>query len=127
MLGYIMVGTNDLKKAATFFDTLFAELGGSRDMDEENFIAWKSSMSPGSFCVTQPYDGNPATVGNGTMMGFYAPSPEMVDKLYAMAIEMGATDEGAPGPRPEYSEDFYAGYFRDLDGNKMNFFHFPFE
>ena len=73
------------------------------------------------FSVTKPYDGNPATVGNGVMIALKMDSTEQVDAFYAKAIELGASDEGEPGPR---GEGFYAGYFRDLDGNKLNAFTF---
>ena len=69
--------------------------------------------------ITKPFDGNPATVGNGVMVALMVDSTDKVDALYAKAIELGGTDEGAPGAR---SDNFYAGYFRDLDGNKLNFF-----
>jgi predicted lactoylglutathione lyase len=71
--------------------------------------------------ITKPFDGNPATVGNGVMVAMKMPSKEAVDAFYQKAIELGATDEGAPGQR---GEGFYAGYFRDLDGNKLNAFVF---
>jgi len=73
--------------------------------------------------VTKPFDGNPATVGNGNMVAIVLDSNEKVDAFYNKAIELGATDEGKPGPRGEMT-GFYAGYFRDLDGNKLNAFHF---
>jgi predicted lactoylglutathione lyase len=69
--------------------------------------------------VTKPYDGKPATVGNGVMVALVVDSPERVNAVHAKALALGGTDEGAPGAR---SEAFYAGYFRDLDGNKLNAF-----
>ncbi len=125
MLGYVMVGTNDIEKSAGFYDTLLAELGAKRTMEGDGFIAWGGEDGATSFCITKPNDGNPATVGNGTMMALYAPSHEMVDKIHALALELGGTCEGPVGPRPEYDENFYAGYFRDMDGNKLNVFNFP--
>ncbi|GLS26025.1 VOC family protein [Marinibactrum halimedae] len=120
MIGYALVGTNDLERSVAFYDTLLAEMGAQRYMEVEGyFVAWSTGENQAAFCVTKPYDGNPATVGNGVMIALLAESPEQVNKLYAKAIELGATDEGEPGPR---SENFYAGYFRDLDGNKLNFF-----
>ena len=119
MIGYITVGTNDLERAAKFYDELFAVIGAGRFMEEESFIAWaKSPDSPG-FSVTRPYDGNPATVGNGVMIALTVDTKELVHAVYDKAIELGGTDEGPPGPRSEW---FYAGYFRDLDGNKLNVF-----
>ena len=76
-------------------------------------------MTSPAVSIAKPYDGKPATVGNGVMVALAMDSPEKVDAVYAKALELGGTDEGAPGPR---SEQFYAGYFRDLDGNKLNAF-----
>ncbi len=125
MLGYVMVGINDIEKSAKFYDALLAELGVKRTMEHDSFIAWGGENGATSFSISKPHDGNPATVGNGTMMALFAPSHEMVDKIHALALELGATCEGPVGPRPEYDEKFYAGYFRDLEGNKLNVFHFP--
>lgn len=122
MIGYITVGTKDMEKAAAFYDVLLKPLGASRFMETDQFIAWSSDPKAAGFSVAKPWDGKPATVGNGVMVAFHAGSPENVDKLYAKALELGATDEGAPGPR---GETFYAGYLRDLDGNKFNFFCIP--
>ena len=120
MIGYVTVGTNDLAKAADFYDELLAGVGAKRFMEMETFIAWSNDdPTAAGFSITKPFDGNPASVGNGVMIAFMVDSTDKVDALYAKAIELGATDEGAPGPR---SENFYAGYFRDLDGNKLNFF-----
>ena len=124
MLGYIMVGTNDLERAGKFYDRLLGELGAKRDMESDDFIVWNMGEGKTSFSIAKPYDGNPATVGNGSMMAFYVSSPDQVDKMHALALKIGATNEGAPGKR-DYDEHFYAGYFRDLDGNKMNFFYYP--
>ena len=121
MIGYVTVGTRDLERAAAFYDALLAELGAGRFMAGERFIAWAVSPTQPSLGVILPYDGQPATVGNGTMVALVVDSPARVDRLHARALELGGTDEGAPGPR---GEGFYAGYFRDLDGNKLNFFCF---
>jgi len=119
MIGYITLGTNDFEKACEFYDKLLAEVGGSRMMEEDGFVAWSSPGPGAALSVTRPFDGNAATVGNGVMAAIAVENPEQVDQVYARAIELGATDEGAPGPR---GEGFYAGYFRDLDGNKLNVF-----
>lgn len=125
MLGYVMVGTNDLPKAAAFYDALLGELGAKRNMEGDSFIAWGNEQGTTSFSICKPHDGNTATVGNGVMMAFAAPDHATVDKMHAMVLEMGGSCEGAPGPRGEFDPNFYAGYFRDLDGNKMNVFNFP--
>ena len=119
MIGYITVGTNDLDKAVAFYDALFAGLGAGRFMEEETFVAWAVAPDQPAFSVTLPFDGNAATVGNGTMIALAVDISDKVDALYAKAMSLGATDEGAPGQR---LEGFYAAYFRDLDGNKLNFF-----
>lgn len=121
MIGYVTVGTNDLDRAAQFFDTLFKEeLGIGRLMESDAFVAWGKDMASPSVCAAKPFDGNAASVGNGVMVALAVENPQTVDSLYAKAISLGAQDEGAPGPRGEGS--FYAAYFRDLDGNKFNAF-----
>lgn len=121
MIGYQMVGTNKFDEAAAFYDALLGELGAKRMMEDAgSFIAWATTPGAPAFSICRPADGNDATIGNGGMTAFAVENPEMVDKLYAKAMELGATDEGPAGPRGE--SGFYAGYFRDLDGNKFNFF-----
>jgi catechol 2,3-dioxygenase-like lactoylglutathione lyase family enzyme len=119
MIGYVTLGTNDLARAAVFYDTLLAEIGGKRMMEGEGFIAWATSQEKPGLGVTRPFDAKPATVGNGVMVAIEAESAAKVDALHRKALQLGATDEGAPGQR---GPGFYAGYFRDLDGNKLNFF-----
>lgn len=121
MIGYVTLGTNDLERAAAFYDELFGELGVSRMMDTEQFVAWNGlTEKDAGLAVSKPYDGQEASVGNGVMVAFFMDSPETVDRMYNKAIELGATCEGPAGPR---EDGFYAGYFRDLDGNKCNFFY----
>ena len=120
MIGYVTVGTNDLEKAVAFYDILMAELGAGRFMQEDTFVAWAVAPDQPAFSVCRPHDGKAATVGNGTMIALAVDSTDKVDAIYAKAIEAGGSDEGLPGPR---SDGFYAGYFRDLDGNKLNVFH----
>ncbi len=120
MIGYVTLGTNDLERGAKFYDELLAEIGAKRFMEEERFIAWSIKPDEPGLAITKPFDGNAATVGNGVMVALAVETPEQVDALYEKAIELGATDEGPSGPRGEGG--FYAGYFRDLDGNKLNFF-----
>ncbi len=119
MIGYVTLGTNDLARAARFYDELLGSIGAKRVFDMETFIAWGVGPDQPGLSVTKPFDGKPATVGNGVMVALAMDSTAKVDALYAKAIELGATDEGAPGPR---GPGFYAGYFRDLDGNKLNAF-----
>ena len=119
MIGYVTVGTNNLQNAVAFYDALFALLGAGRFMEEDTFVAWAVAPDQPAFSVCRPYDGNVATVGNGTMIALAADSQELVKTVYQKAIELGGTDEGPPGQR---MEGFYAAYFRDLDGNKLNIF-----
>jgi catechol 2,3-dioxygenase-like lactoylglutathione lyase family enzyme len=121
MIGYVTVGTNDMARASAFYDALFAPLGAKRVMDiGERLILWGVARGQPAFGVVAPYDKQPAHRGNGAMTALLAGSRENVDKLHALALQLGGTDEGAPGDR---GYGFYGGYFRDLDGNKLNFFH----
>lgn len=124
MIGYVTLGTKDLDKAVDYYDALLATVGASRFMEEEGyFVAWAISPDQPSLAVSVPFDKNPASVGNGTMVALVMENAEQVDALYAKAIELGGSCEGKPGFRPEdASSGFYAGYFRDLDGNKLNAF-----
>lgn len=124
MIGYVTLGTNDLPRAAAFYDALMAELGAGRFMEHEGtFIAWATGPDAPGLSLTRPFDGQPATVGNGVMVALQVDSPEVVDRVHAKALSLGGKDEGAAGPRAEMP-GFYAGYFRDLDGNKLNVFCF---
>ena len=119
MIGYVTLGTNDLARAAAFYDALLAELGAKRIMEYERGIAWGVSMDKPGLGILTPFDGKPATVGNGVMVALAAASREQVERVHRKALELGARDEGPVGPR---SDGFYAGYFRDPDGNKLNVF-----
>jgi predicted lactoylglutathione lyase len=123
MIGYVTLGTNDLERAAKFYDALCAELGAGRILETERFIAWGRSMTEPSVCAAKPYDGKPANVGNGVMVALQVGSQADVDCVYNKAIAIGAADEGPAGPRADGA--FYAGYFRDPDGNKLNVFCMP--
>ena len=124
MIGYITLGTADLEKAAAFYDALLGTIGATRFMEEPDyFIAWAKDEDQAALSVTKPFDQKPATVGNGVMVAMYFETPEQVNAFYDKAIELGATCEGQPGFRPQdATSGFYAGYFRDLDGNKLNAF-----
>jgi catechol 2,3-dioxygenase-like lactoylglutathione lyase family enzyme len=119
MIGYVTLGTNDIARAAAFYDDLLSLLGAKRFMEMERFIAWSASPGKPALAVAKPFDGNPATVGNGVMAALAVGSREKVDAIYKKALELGGKDEGAPGLR---GGNFYAAYFRDLDGNKLNAF-----
>ena len=119
MIGYVTLGTGDIERAAGFYDKIAAELGGARIMEGDNFIAW-GTAGGASLGVIKPYDGKPASVGNGVMVALNATDKGQVDRVYKLAMLLGAKDEGAAGPR---GDTFYAAYFRDLDGNKLNIFY----
>ncbi len=119
MIGYVTLGTNDLPRGAAFYDALLAEMGAKRLWDLGTMIAWGVAMDKPAVVLTKPFDGQAASVGNGTMVALVVKSRDMVDRVYKKAIELGAKDEGPNGPR---GEQFYAGHFRDLDGNKLNVF-----
>ena len=120
MIGYVTLGTRDIARAAAFYDALLGELGAKRWMETDQLIAWAVSPNVPSLGIAKPYDGKEATVGNGTMIALVVDSNDKVDRIYKKAIELGGRDEGPAGPRGDGG--FYAGYFRDLDGNKLNVF-----
>tara|TARA_R110000787_G_scaffold72116_3_gene160611 strand:+ start:175 stop:546 length:372 start_codon:yes stop_codon:yes gene_type:complete len=117
MIGYVTLGTNDLPKAAKFYDQVLAVVGAKRGMETERFIAWTGPSGGPMLMAMKPHDGKAATVGNGVMIALGADSNAKVDAIYNAAIAAGGTDEGKPGER---GPGIYAGYFRDLDGNKLN-------
>ena len=121
MIGYVTLGTDDLDRSRAFFDALFAEIGASRLMQlESGFTLYGTGWGKPGVAVTRPYDGQPARAGNGNMVSLVVDRREKVDRLHAKALELGGTDEGAPGLRgPEGDRAFYGAYFRDLDGNKF--------
>ncbi len=116
-LGYACLGTNDFPRALAFYDALFAAMGGRR---------WKPGpageiylLGETALMIVRPHDGAPAHPGNGTMLAFRVEAAE-VDSLHALALRLGARDEGAPGPRGDWGR---FAYIRDLDGNKLAFYH----
>lgn len=123
MIGYTMVGTNDLRKAEAFYDPLMVELGLERCFSDEVMFSWgrKTDDDVPRFMVGLPFDGEVASVGNGNMTAFRSEQSTMVDQLYALAMANGGSSEGEPGLRPQYGPGFYAAYVRDPDGNKLAF------
>lgn len=119
MIGYVTLGTNDLEQGARFYDALARELGTGRMMEWPGAIAWGAPGGSPGIGLTKPFDGAAASVGNGVMVAMEAKDRVQVDRLHAVALENGGTCEGPPGPR---GEGFYAAYFRDPDGNKLNAF-----
>ena len=116
MIGYVTLGTNDMTRAARFYDDLLAVVGAKRTAESEKYIAWGTAPNKPMLFVIKPADGNQATIGNGVIVALGAKNKEEVDKVYNKAISLGAKCEGPAGPR---GEGFYAGYFRDADGNKL--------
>lgn len=119
MISYTTLGTNDIKAASAFYDVIFGKLGAKRIYNMETFVAWGDDGNSPLFAIVKPFNGEAATPGNGVMISIAVPKKELVNEMHAKALELGATDEGAPGLR---MEQFYCGYFRDLDGNKLNLF-----
>ncbi|TXI94424.1 MAG: VOC family protein [Burkholderiaceae bacterium] len=120
MIGYVTLGTNNYEAAAKFYDELLAVVGATRFMESDRFIAWAVSPTQPSLGIIKPFDGQAASIGNGTMVALVVNSRDKVNALHAKALELGGKDEGPAGPRGD--SGFYAGYFRDLDGNKLNVF-----
>jgi catechol 2,3-dioxygenase-like lactoylglutathione lyase family enzyme len=123
MFSYMVLGTNDLARAVAFYDAALAPLGHDRIVDHDpdgTSAAWGLDDPGPHLWVTLPFDGRPATVGNGVMVSFLAERRAAVDAFFAAAIAAGGTDAGAPGLRPQYGPHFYAAYIRDPDGNKIN-------
>lgn len=121
MIGYVTLGTNDIEKSGDFYDPIAEILGHKRMMSNERMVMWGTPGKGTMLAVIKPFDGEPATGGNGTMIGLETPDEETVAKVHAYAIANGGSDEGAPGTR---TEQFYGAYFRDPDGNKLVAFLF---
>ena len=120
MKGYVTLGTNDLDSAARFYEQLLESIGVKKQREIPNHIVYFGRESGTELAVIVPADGKSATAGNGTMVALRIDSQEKIRELHALAIELGGTDEGAPGPRG--AGTFWGAYFRDLDGNKLVFF-----
>ncbi len=118
MISYVMVGTNRFDEAVAFYDALMTDMGATRAYTTERSVGWGWGMGTPMFIVDKPFDQRRATHGNGSMVAFDVATPELVDTLHSKVLALGGTSEGDPGPRGDY---LYAGYCRDLDGNKFNF------
>ena len=120
MLLYLTYGTTDLPRARNFYNPTLATLGAVLLRDDAEYdlgYGMPGDLEP-SLWIIRPFDGKPATRGNGTMLALTAPTRAAVDAFHAAALAHGGTDEGAPGIR--YSPTFYACYVRDPDGNKLS-------
>lgn len=119
MIGYITLGSNDIVKASEFYDQIFDAIGGLRVFTRGTYIGWSTELGQPMIGVIEPTNGEVATVGNGSMLALKMKDIETVDRLHALALELGGLNEGDPELR---SENFYAAFFRDLDGHKLNFY-----
>lgn len=119
MLAYATAGSNDLESAKAFYDALFAAVGISPLFDHGSGGRVYGTPGGTMFGIVGPFDGAAATIGNGSMFGFAMPSRELVDIFHAKALELGGSDEGAPGLRGPTEANAYMAYVRDLDGNKI--------
>lgn len=122
MIGYALVGTNDFDRAVAFYDRLLDVIGAKRMMEFPSITLWGTDWSQPTLGVAKPYDGQAATVGNGSMVALVVGSRDKVDAVHAKALELGGKDEGAPAIRGDDPNGFYGAYFRDLDGNKLAVF-----
>ena len=123
MFSHVTLGTNDLQRAIPFYDGVMAVLGYEKHSTGDTFAGYgdpvDANLGVNSLWILIPTDGQPATSGNGTNVAFLADSRETVNEFHRMALELGGVDEGRPGIREEAHPDFYAGYIRDPDGNKL--------
>jgi len=117
ILSHVSLGTNAYEKARDFYDRVMAALGATRLIEHPGAAAYGRRFP--EFWLQVPIDGRPATVGNGSHIGFFAYSRKQVDDFYAAALAAGGRDDGAPGPRPDYGPQYYGCFVRDLDGNKV--------
>ena len=118
MIGFVMIGTNNLGESSKFYDAILTPLGIKKFTTTDRYIGYarKESLENIELYVTNPHNKKPATNGNGTMIALLTDSKESVDKFHAIALENGAVNEGLPGPR--HDNNYYA-YIRDADGNKI--------
>lgn len=125
MTVYVTVGALDSAKSNSFYDATLATIGWSKHTD---FPGWRAYSEGGAgtgfvLWVCKPFNGEPASAGNGSMVGFMVKSRAEVDAFYEAAMANGGTDEGAPSPRPHYGPTWYAAYMRDPSGNKISVVH----
>ncbi|KZL19849.1 Glyoxalase-like domain protein [Pseudovibrio axinellae] len=118
MIGYVTLGTNDLTRACAFYDAILEKIGAKRLYENDKLFAWGFGKDKPLIVLNTPFDGHDASFGNGSMVALRVPDKETVDEMHAIALGLGADDEGAPGLR---GESFYGAYCRDPDGNKLNF------
>lgn len=125
ILSHVSLGTNDFDRAVAFYDRVLTTIGCRRIMEHPGAVAYGKHFP--EFWVQQPIDGEPASTANGVHIGFLAPSKAAVNAFHAEAVAAGATDDGAPGDRPEYGEPYYGCFVRDLDGHKVEAHYWDME
>ena len=118
MIGYLIFGSNDIEASNAFYTPLLDMLGAKKIVGSDTSLGWSFGEGMPIFLIRKPSDDNEASNGNGTMLALNASSTENVDKLHQKALDLGGENEGDPGVR---SGGFYCAYFRDPDGNKLNF------
>lgn len=128
MFSHVTVGCRNLEQAAAFYDAVLLPLGLRRrlvipDGGPPSACWVMPDHRLPRFYVYLPFDRNPASIGNGSMVAFAAPSPAAVDAAHAAGLTARGTNEGAPGPRPHYGQGYYGAYLRDPDGNKLHVVH----
>ncbi len=123
-LNYVMIGSNDVEKARSYYDAVVPKIGGKVIAEYMPHAVCYELRGGGSMWVATPFDKEAATVGNGNMVGLLCESKAEVGEAHAAALANGGSNEGDPGDRPQYGPNFYAGYARDPDGNKMSFVYF---
>lgn len=123
-LNYVMIGSNDVAKARGFYDAVLPGIGGKVVAEYMPHAVCYELRGGGRMWVSTPFDRETATVGNGNMVGLLCQSEAEVRAAHSAALANGGTNEGDPGPRPQYGPDFFGAYARDLDGNKMSFVYF---
>jgi len=118
MIGYVMLGSQNIDVSRYFYGSLMKVMGAEKVADSKTFLAWSFGEGKPVLAIGNPFDGEDASYGNGTMVALSVSSTEDVDKLHKKALALGGQNEGDPGLR---SGGYYCAYFRDLDGNKLNF------
>lgn len=125
MIAYVMIGSNDIAKSRCFYDPLMKFLGATpKATASDERVAYVPAGGSPVFALTRPYNGDPASAGNGTMIALPVASRSLVEEAYALVLSLGAVDDGAPGVRSDGVNSFYSCYFRDTVGNKLCICHF---
>jgi catechol 2,3-dioxygenase-like lactoylglutathione lyase family enzyme len=122
VISHIHIGINDFSRAFVFYEAIMRELGLLLKFSEPDnaWAGWVSANAPRPlFLIGKPQNGEPASVGNGQMIALLSPDRNTVDRVHALALQLGGRCEGKPGLRPHYHPDYYGAYFRDPEGNKI--------